>query len=293
MTKELAAFAFFPLLLAALPAQKMPLAAGERVVALLAIDKILPLADGANVGPDLPRHLAALLRAAAARDGTGADVQALGGDHVAALGTPPQVAAVEAVAAALRRSEQPQLFLDCKLWEVDAATFDNVLGEHTTNSGDATQESRTGVLAAASLDPTFRQLKAGRHCEVLQMPKVVALGLQTAVLQTGVQVPAGVGGATMFDGHRVEAVCAQVGEGRIAAHVEVAMQRRSRPAANGAADDDGADTQPVARCGTGHAAVVEPGGAIVQAVRLGADRWFVAFVGIQPIRSAVAMPARR
>lgn len=174
----------------------------------------------------------------------GADLQALGANHLVLLGTGVQVAAGQQW---LRTAQEVlgQFQVDVRVCEVTPTCFDREVAPLLTkDAAGASAMPSTTLLDQAANTALVRALaKEGRGL-VTQFPQVVVEGLHRAKLMVGGHVEfvrdfeIEVSGAaftpvpvkeTVFDGHDVEVMVARIAAGKLAVQMQIVDQVVEKP----------------------------------------------------------------
>lgn len=248
-------------LLAALPAQKLPLPDGsDRQVVVVDVSTLLPPrreapAPAARPGnrhaetqPSDVQRLAAFVRTFALPPGDPkADLQPLGEHHLVALGAPEQIAAVERLVAHAGKTHERQYQVDVRLCAVPARVFERDVAPQLAiaagqPAGAATPP--TAVLGATAAEALWKALKQSGEVQFTQFPQVVSPALTHAKLQVGDQlayvrdfeIEVGNGSLiadpvvdVVFDGCDIDVFCAEVRAGTIGMQMQVVDQRIEKP----------------------------------------------------------------
>ncbi len=316
-------------LLAALPAQRMPLAGGdERQIAVVDVGDLLParVVEGApqqdpgrfaeSRAADLGR-LAQFLRAfAIPSTETGADLQSLGDRHLVLLGTPVQIAAAERILARARENPDQQFMVDVLLCDVPAAVFDQhvapSLSKTLAVSGFTNQ--RTAVLVPDTVAALRKSLKQEK-VKFTQFPQIVVPGLHRAKLRIGkdvtfvrdfeLSVADGALIATpiidgVFDGHDVEAVCAEIRAGVLGVQLDLVDQVVEQPIPERTTTVPGTKQEVIVKaprvvgCRGDMTVELANGTTALMAARKPDGAWLVLLMTPQAIQSGPAvLPARK
>jgi hypothetical protein len=317
-----------PLLLAlALPAQKMPLADGsERVVAVLDVGELIAALPDHPLGEPAPwtggatkveglQRIATFLRAFSEPPLPEADLQPLGGRFLVVLGPPERIATVERLLAHARESAEQQFQVNLRFVSVSAACFERDLRPKIdpNASSPVAAEPQLAVVSAAEAQAMLRKIKADVDSRIVQAPQVIAPPLLHTVLAVGKQIAyvrdftlEVVDGAyianpvvdTIWNGQRLEAICAELPDGTIGVQMEALDQVVEQPIRGVKTTVPGTTFEvtvqvPRASGCRGRQAVALPKGTTaVMAAKKSDGSWLVTLLEPTAIRSGPAVRSR-
>jgi hypothetical protein len=313
--------------LAALPAQRVQLAGDGRQVAVVDVGDLLPAPFVESVAKQDPARFAASRAADLGRLAqfvrafampnveTGADLQPLGDRHLVLLGSPVQIATAERILVRARENPDRQFQVDIRLCDVPAAVFDRhvapALPEAIAASGFTCQ--RTAVLVPETVGALLRALKQEK-VKLTQFPQVVVPGMHRAKLMVGKHVTfvrdfelEVAGGAcianpivdTVFDGHDVEVLCAELRAGVLGVQLELVDQVVEQPIPERTTTVPGTKQEVVvhaprvAGCRGSMTVELANGATALMAARKPDGAWIVLVMTPVAIRSGPVFPQRK